>query len=97
MFDIGLSELAVIALVGLVIIGPKDLPVVARYIVAFIRELRGIAAKVNAQVMQVAEENGLSELNTRTIIDLDGKPQIAYDVSELEGMQAAPKPDAHHD
>lgn len=93
MFDIGLSELALIALVGLIVIGPKDMPKVARYIVAAIRELRGFADGVKKQVMQMADEARLNELKASTIIDLNGKPQIAYDVSELEDTSRAPQPE----
>jgi sec-independent protein translocase protein TatB len=41
MFDIGFSELLLIAVVGIVVIGPKDLPVVVRHVAKFLRELRG--------------------------------------------------------
>lgn len=86
MFDIGFTELLLIAVVTLVFVGPKDLPKVARYIISFIRELKGIAAKVKAHVDDVVEQSGINEVQTatRTIIDLDGKPQIAYDLSELQ-------------
>lgn len=100
MFDVGLSELALIALVGLIVIGPKDMPVVARYIMAAIREVRGFANGVKKQVEQIADEAGLNDLKASTIIDLDGKPQIAYDISDLEDTSRTPKPvneDKHHD
>jgi sec-independent protein translocase protein TatB len=87
MFDIGFTELLLIAVVTLVFVGPKDLPKVARYIVSFVREVKGVVAKVKAEVNQVVEESGVNEAKaaTRTIIDLEGKPQIAYDLSELQG------------
>lgn len=87
MFDVGFTELLLIAVVTLVFVGPKDLPKVARYIISFIRELKSVAAKVKAQVDEVVEQSGMEEVKTatRTVIDLDGKPQIAYDLSELKG------------
>lgn len=86
MFDVGFTELLLIAVVALIFVGPKDLPKVARYIISFVRELKGVAAKVRAQVDEVVEQAGVNEVKaaTRTIIDLDGKPQIAYDLGELK-------------
>lgn len=92
MFDIGLSELALIALVGLIVIGPKDMPVVARYIMGAIRELKSFASGVKKQVEQIADDAGLNELKHNTIIDLNGKTQIAYDISDIEDTSRAPKP-----
>ena len=85
MFDVGFTELLLIAVVTLIFVGPKELPKVARYIISFVREMRGVAAKVRAQVDEVVEQSGLNEVKaaTRTIVDLDGKPQIAYDLSEF--------------
>jgi sec-independent protein translocase protein TatB len=87
MFDVGFTELLLIAAVTLIFVGPKELPKVARYIISFVRELRGIAAKVRAQVDEMVEESGMNEVKTatRTIVDLDGKQQIAYDLSEFTG------------
>lgn len=87
MFDVGFTELLLIAVVALIFVGPKDLPKVARYIISFVREVKGIAAKVRTQVDEVVEQAGVNEVKaaTRTIIDLDGKPQIAYDLGELKG------------
>jgi hypothetical protein len=41
----------------------------------------------------MADEAGLSDLKQEmtTIIDLEGKPQMAYDVRELEGLAAKPE------
>ncbi len=87
MFDVGFTELLLIAVVTLIFVGPKDLPKVARYIISFVRELKGVAAKVREQVDEVVEQSGVNEIKTatRTIIDLEGKPQIAYDLEELKG------------
>lgn len=92
MLDVGFSELLLIALAALIFIGPKDLPVVLRHIMKFLRELRDIGSGLKRQMNKVMEEAGIDDLkrDMTTIIDLEGKPQKAYNVAELEAL-AAPK------
>lgn len=91
MFDIGFSELLLIAVAGIVVIGPKDLPVVVRHVAKFLRELRGLYAGLKGQMNAMMDEAGINDMKREmtTIIDLEGKPQVAYDVSELEGLRFA--------
>ena len=110
MLDVGLSEFMLIAVVALVVIGPKDLPVVVRHVAKFLHELRSVYSGLKNQMTQVIEEVGLQEMqqNVTTIIDLEGKPQKAFDVRELDAIkrneaahEAAPsptnQPTPHHD
>ena len=83
MLDVGISELALITLAALIFIGPKDFPVVIRYMRGVLHQLRDFRDGVKHQVDQLVEESGLNEMKTTTIIDLNGQPQIAYDVSEF--------------
>lgn len=98
MFDIGFSELLLIAVVALVVVGPKDLPVVIRHVMKFVRELRGVYSGLKKQMHQVMEEAGVNDMmhETSTIIDLEGKPQKAYNVSDLALLEQpkAPSEDA---
>ena len=90
MLDIGFSEFLLIAVVALVFVGPKDLPVVVRHIVKFMRELRDVYSGLKHQMHQVIEEVGLDDLKQgmTTIVDLDGKPQQAYNVKDLDNLRA---------
>jgi Sec-independent protein translocase protein TatA len=76
-----------------VVIGPKDLPVIIRHVAKFLRRLREFYDGVRTSAMKLADEAGLSELRQEvtTIIDLDGKPQVAYDVKELEQLASKSK------
>ena len=49
MFGMGLGELVVVAMVALVVIGPKDLPAYLRRAGAFARKLRLMAGELRAQ------------------------------------------------
>ena len=95
MLDVGLSEFALIAVVALVVIGPKDLPVVVRHVAKFLHELRGVYNGLKGQMNQVIDEIGLQEMqqNVTTIIDLEGKPQKAFDVRALDNIKR--NADAH--
>lgn len=46
MFDIGGPELAVIFLVALLVLGPRRLPEVARFIARIVREIRGAIEEI---------------------------------------------------
>lgn len=96
MLDIGFSELLLIVVAAILFIGPKDYPVIIRKVAGFYRELRGIAQGVRAQVDQLMDESGINEVKqqTRTIIDLHGKEQQAFDVSDLDALRAPKKDEA---
>ncbi len=93
MLNLGFTELLLIAVVALVVIGPKELPALARQLAKFLRELQGLGDDVKRQLHEVGRESGLDELRRTTIIDLEGKPQQAYDVSDLDRLSGT-KPTA---
>ncbi|WP_346556841.1 Sec-independent protein translocase protein TatB [Mannheimia haemolytica] len=59
MFDIGFSELVLIMIVGLVVLGPKRMPIAIRTVMGWVSTIRGLAA--NAQ-NELAQELKLQEL-----------------------------------
>ena len=90
MVDIGFSELFLIAVVALIFIGPKDLPVVARHVMKAMRELRDVYNGLKKQMHDVLDEAGMDDIkhNVSTIIDMDGKPQKAYNINDLVQLEA---------
>ena len=52
MFDIGFSELVLLMLVGLVVLGPKRLPVAIRTVMGWVKTIRGLAANVQNELKQ---------------------------------------------
>jgi Sec-independent protein translocase protein TatA len=85
MFDFGFSEIACIALVALLVLGPADMMRAARTVRGWWQTLLGFREEARKQMRELIEDSGLEE--THTIIDLDGNPQVAYDVSDLEDMR----------
>ena len=64
MFDIGWTELAIIALIALLVIGPKDLPQAMRTISSWVKRIRGMAREFQSGVddmIREAELDGIKE------------------------------------
>ncbi|WP_338804563.1 Sec-independent protein translocase protein TatB [Xenorhabdus griffiniae] len=59
MFDIGFSELLLVMIIGLVVLGPERLPIAVKTVVGWIRVLRSLAANVQNEL---AQELKLQEL-----------------------------------
>ncbi|HEX9490252.1 MAG TPA: Sec-independent protein translocase protein TatB, partial [Stellaceae bacterium] len=62
MFDFAWSELAVIAVVALVVIGPKDLPRVMRTVGIWVGKARAIAREFQGSLDQMMREAELEEM-----------------------------------
>ena len=62
MFDIGWSEMAVIMLVALIVIGPKDLPRVARNVGRWVGKGRALAREFQNQLEEMAREAELDKV-----------------------------------
>ncbi len=60
--DIGGTELLVIAAVALIVVGPKDLPVLLRKLGQFVGEMRGMANEFRASFDEMARQSELDEL-----------------------------------
>ncbi len=61
MFDIGWTEMLVIAVLALIIIGPKDLPKAMRTVGQWVRKARSLAREFQAGVDEMIRESELDE------------------------------------
>ena len=96
MFDLGWAEMAVIMLVALVVIGPKDLPKVARTIGQWTGKARALARDFQRSLDDMAREAELDEIkksidkvgNTslrqvvKDAVDPDDELERAFDLEE---------------
>jgi sec-independent protein translocase protein TatB len=64
MFDFGLSmsELMVIAVIALIVVGPKDLPKMLRTIARYVTKLRGMAGEFQRHLDAAIRETGIDEV-----------------------------------
>ncbi|MCU4654576.1 Sec-independent protein translocase protein TatB, partial [Roseibacterium sp. SDUM158016] len=61
--DIGWMELLLIGIVALIVVGPKDLPIMFRRLGQFTGRIRAMARDFQRAMDQAADESGMTELN----------------------------------
>ena len=94
--EVGMSELVVIAIVALIVVGPKDLPVMLRRFGQFVAKLRGMAAEFRSSFDEMARQSELEDLRKEVeamrrgqFADLAGHDQLMRDtVGEIEQSMA---------
>src|SRR5690349_1730868 len=104
MFDFAWSEIAVIAVVALVAIGPKDMPVALRAMAKGLKKARRMAAEFQTHVDDMMREADLAEVREQissirnfdlksTIerhVDPDGALRTAFATDPLAAQQPSP-------
>jgi len=70
---VGAAELIVIAAVALIVVGPKDLPLLMRKIGAFMSRMRGLASEFRASFDEMARQAELDELRKEVDALRDGR------------------------
>ena len=63
MFDLGWPELLVIGIVALIVVGPKDLPVLFRQVGQFVGKAKGMAREFSSAMNQAADQSGVREMS----------------------------------
>ena len=63
MFDLGWTELLVIGVVALIVVGPKDLPVLFRKAGQFIGKAKGMAREFSQAMDQAADDSGVKDVS----------------------------------
>jgi sec-independent protein translocase protein TatB len=91
---IGTSELILIAAVALIVVGPKDLPLLMRKVGQFMNKMRGLAAEFRASFDEMARQSELDEL--RKEVEALRQGRIAEDVrADIEGSFAGAERDLY--
>lgn len=62
MFDVGWDEMALVAVVSLIVIGPKDLPAVLRQLGRWTRKAREMASEFQSGIDDMVRESELADI-----------------------------------
>jgi sec-independent protein translocase protein TatB len=91
MFDFAWSEIALIGVVALVLIGPKDLPVAIKAVTAMIKKARRMAAEFQTHVDDMVKDADLHEVRDqiREFRSLDIRGTIARAVDDDGSIRKA--------
>ena len=84
--EVGALEWLIIAAVALIVVGPKDLPVLLRRLGQFVAKLRGMASEFRASFDEMARQSELDDL--RKEVDAMRKGQFLDMASHDELMKS---------
>ena len=87
MFDIGWTEILIIAVVAIIIVGPKDLPRMLRSLGRYAGQLRRTAGEFRSQFDEVIRDSELDELRSSLQDASDLNPINQIKDSVMEGME----------
>ena len=90
MFGLGFSEIVLLGVLALIVIGPKQLPELARAIGRFMNELKRTTSEFSDEIKAQARADLDFDL------DLENKNQPKSE-PQAEGESAAPKNKENHD
>lgn len=104
-FGIGSTELMLIAVVALIVIGPRDLPKVLRTVGQVMTKVRAMAREFQGHIEDAAKESGLDDLKkdiskatnfdmNETLSDIAREPGKVSTPAAKEAPQPTPEPEA---
>lgn len=107
MFDIASGELLLVALVALLVIGPKDLPRVLRYVGQWVGKARRMASHFRSGIDEMVRQSELEELEKKWAAENERimrehppareydslpPPEVAADPADNSPPKAEPQP-----
>ena len=100
MLDIGWTEMLVIAVIAIVVIGPRDLPKMLNTVGGWVRKARATVRELQTGIEDMAREAELDEVKksveSATRVDnwLDDKAVVKPPASQSPPAAASPRPSA---
>ena len=89
MFDLSFVEILFIAVLSVLVLGPKEFPVVLRQIFQWIGQLKSVGDEVRGQLHELVEDSGVKQVQkeieqeTQFMLDQNGEYREVYDISEF--------------
>ncbi|WP_394177944.1 Sec-independent protein translocase protein TatB [Yoonia maritima] len=91
MFGLGWSEMVLVGIVALIVIGPKDLPGMFRTLGQFTGKARGMAREFSRAMEAAADESGMNDIS-KTVRAAANPQKFGVDkIKEATGMTEAPE------
>ncbi|EBA11592.1 Sec-independent protein translocase protein TatB [Roseobacter sp. CCS2] len=90
MFGLGWSEMLVVGIVALIVIGPKDLPGLFRTVGQFTGKARMMAREFSNAMNQAADQSGINEVSKTLNAAANPKKFGADKLKEATGMAKGP-------
>ena len=100
MLDIGWTEMLVIAVIAIIVIGPRDLPKMLKTVGGWVRKARATVRELQTGIEDMAREAELDEVKksveSATRVDnwLDDKAVVKPPASQSPPAAASPQPSA---
>ncbi len=82
MFDIGWQELFIIAVLALLVVGPRDLPRTLRTVMGYVRKAKGLVREFQNGIDEVAKEVELDDI--RKEANRIGRMDLEEEVKEMQ-------------
>jgi sec-independent protein translocase protein TatB len=95
MFDIGWQELLLIAIVALIVIGPKDMPVAMRTVARALSKLRGLSREFQHGVAEMMREAELDELRRK--VESAGRVNMTEEFGAIVDPDGRLRSELHYD
>lgn len=84
MFGISLAEFLLILGIAILVIGPKDLPEVARYFIKAVAQIKHLIAKAKSELDILGKEIGIDEIKNEIAIELASeKTRIENEITTI--------------
>ncbi len=77
MFDLGIAELLVIGIVALIVVGPKDLPMLFRQVGKFMGRAKAMAREFSSAMNQAADQAGVKDVTDTIKTATDGLNKVS--------------------
>lgn len=90
MFGLGMSEMVVIGIVGLIVIGPKDLPGLFRTMGQFTGKARMMAREFSRAMEQAADDAGVKDVSNTLKAAANPQKFGTDKIKEATGMTKGP-------
>ncbi len=89
MLGINLGEIVAILVVAIIVLKPEDIPGLLRTAGKMVAKFQAFSREITDALHGTIRETGIHEVQHEMteIIDLEGKPQQAYDVTKIEELK----------